>query len=268
MIWAFAAIVLAVPLTLFLIRPRFSSRVEKDVQGIKTEHLIAPLVTLAVFLSAFVVAQATASFQRATSEAGNEGGAVDQFFETAGLLPEGRGREIQAATVCYARAVGEQEWVTMRSGETADDVGVWTGQIREELPKVLDGPSPVVSQLLALDRLRSESRRLRLTEAVPSIPALVLTLMFLAVLGVVIALTTFALPAIRRRSLGAITLTVAVLLGSTLFLVEELEEPYSGVIVIAPDAIDRTAASGAEDFAAAHPGVELPCDETGAPVGS
>lgn len=267
MIWAFAVIVLAVPVALFLIRPRVAGRVEADVQGIKTEHVIAPLVTLAVFLSAFVVAQATASFQRANSEAGNEGGAVDQFFETAGLLPDGSGREIQAATVCYARAVGEQEWVAMETGGTADDVGVWTDQIRTELPKVLEGPSPVVSQLLALDRLRSESRRLRLTEAVPSIPALVLTLMFVAVLGVVVALTTFALPAIRRRSLGAITLTVAVLLGSTLFLVEELEEPYTGVIHIQPDAIDRTASSGAEDFAAQHPGVDLPCDETGAPIG-
>jgi hypothetical protein len=265
-LWAFAVIVLAVPLALFVLRPRVGAVVDKDVQGIKTEHVIAPLVTLAVFLSAFVVAQATASFQRATTEAGNEGGSVDQFFESAGLLPDGRGRAIQAATVCYARAVAEQEWDAMRDGGTAADVGVWTDRIRRELPKVLDGPSPVVSQLLTLDRQRSESRRLRLTEAVPSIPALVLTLMFLAVLAVVLALTTFALPPIRRRNLGAITMAVAVLLGSTLFLVEEMEEPFTGLIRIEPTAVGRAADSGAEDFAEAHPGAELPCDESGAPV--
>ena len=67
MIWAFVAIVLAVPVGLFVLRPRLSRRVEHDVQGIKTEHVVAPLVTLAVFLSAFVVAQATTSFQRANA---------------------------------------------------------------------------------------------------------------------------------------------------------------------------------------------------------
>jgi hypothetical protein len=61
MIRAFAAIVLAVPVGLFLLRPRLSRRVEHDVQGIETEHVVAPLVTLAAFLSAFVVAQATTS---------------------------------------------------------------------------------------------------------------------------------------------------------------------------------------------------------------
>ena len=45
---------------------------------------------------------------------------------------------------------------------------------------MLDGPSPVVTGVLTLDRQRSEARRLRLTEAVPSIPVLVLMLMVVA----------------------------------------------------------------------------------------
>lgn len=266
MIWAFVAIVLAVPVGLFVLRPRLSRRVEHDVQGIKTEHVVAPLVTLAVFLSAFVVAQATTSFQRANDQAGNEGGAVDQLFEAAGLLPDEAGRDIQEATVCYARAVHRQEWPAMEHGDTADAVGDWTDAIRAELPEILDGPSPVVTSVLQLDRQRSEARRLRLTEAVPSIPSLVLMLMVLAVLGVVLALTTFALPPIRRRNLGAISLVIAVLLGATLFLVEELEEPYSGVVKIQPDAVSRTADSSAEDFAVAYPDATLPCDERGDPI--
>lgn len=154
----------------------------------------------------------------------------------------------------------------MEGGDTADAVGEWTDAIRAELPAILDGPSPVVTSVLQLDRQRSEARRLRLTEAVPSIPTLVLVLMVLAVLGVVLALTTFALPPIRRRNLGAISLVIAVLLGATLFLVEELEEPYSGIVKIQPDAISRTAVSSAEDFAVAYPDAELPCDDRGTPV--
>lgn len=150
----------------------------------------------------------------------------------------------------------------MEQGETAEDVGVWTDAIRTELPKVLDGPSPVVTGLLTLDRQRSEARRLRLTEMVPSIPTVVLWLMFLAVLGVVLALTSLALPPIRRGNVAAVTAVIALLLGSTLLLVEE---PYSGWVHIESTAMARTAASAAEELAAA--GVdELPCDEDGRPV--
>ena len=264
-IWAFLVILVAVPVGLYVLRPRVAARVDNDVQGIKTEHIVSPLVTLAVFLSAFVAAQATSSYRSATEQAGNEAGAVDQFFETAGLLPGPEGRSIQASTVCYARAVHRLEWPSMEHGTTADAVGHWTDEIRAELPAIVDGPSPVVSSMLTLDRQRSEARRLRLTEMVPSIPVPVLMLMFLAVLGVVLALATLALPAIRRRNLVAIVGVIALLLGGTLYLVEQLEEPYSGIMRISPVAMERTADSAAEDYAAAHT-AGLPCDADGAPL--
>ena len=50
-IWAFLVILLAVPVGLFVLRPGVAARVDNDVQGIKTEHIVSPLVTLAVFLS-------------------------------------------------------------------------------------------------------------------------------------------------------------------------------------------------------------------------
>jgi hypothetical protein len=100
---------------------------------------------------------------------------------------------------------------------------------------------------------------------VPSIPEVVLILMFLAVLGVVLALTTLALPPIRRGNLLAITAVIGLLLGSTLYLVEELEEPYSGLVHIQPDAIARTSASAAADYTALHDD-ELPCTEDGTPL--
>lgn len=153
----------------------------------------------------------------------------------------------------------------MRRGDTAEEVGIWTDQIKTELPGIVEGPSPVVSSMLALDRQRSESRRLRLTEMVPSIPVLVLMLMFVAVLGVVLALCTLALPAIRRRNLLAIAGMIALLLGGTLYLVEQLEEPYAGLMRISPEAMERTAVSAAEDYDSAY-GEPLPCDEDGRPV--
>ena len=94
MIWAFVAALVAVPIGVFLIRPRIRGLFSGDFQGIKTEAFIAPILTLTVFLCAFVVAQATATYQRASQSASAEGSAVQLLYENAGMLPDGTGQNI------------------------------------------------------------------------------------------------------------------------------------------------------------------------------
>lgn len=43
-------------------RPRISTLFQRDFQGVKIEAFIGPVVTLTVFLAAFVVAQATQTY--------------------------------------------------------------------------------------------------------------------------------------------------------------------------------------------------------------
>ena len=110
MVWAFLAGFVAVLIGVFLLRPRVARLFNNDFQGIKTEAIVGPIVALTVFLSAFVVAQATGSYQRASQDANAEASSVALLYENAGLLPDDRGTEIQASSVCYARSVERLEW--------------------------------------------------------------------------------------------------------------------------------------------------------------
>jgi glyoxylate carboligase len=69
MFWAFMAALLAVPVGVFVIRPRLAKLFDKDFQGVKIEAIVGPIITLTVFLAAFVVAQATQTYQRAGQNA-------------------------------------------------------------------------------------------------------------------------------------------------------------------------------------------------------
>lgn len=266
MIWALVAALLAVPVGVLVIRPRLGSLFKGDFQGIKTEAFVAPILTLTVFLCAFMVAQASATYQRASQSATAEGSAVQLLYENAGMLPDESGRALQAASVCYARAVHHLEWPAMEKGGSSPAVDLWAQRFNQEIPRITSGPGAIVGQVVALNRAQSEARTTRLNEAKPHLPVLTLALMIIAVIGVVLILSSFAVPDMRRRVLFALALSLAVLLGCTPFLVETLEEPFSGPIQIAPSVIATVETNIGADYAVTHPSTALPCDADGQPV--
>lgn len=87
--WLFILLLLLVPLGVFVLRPLAATRYRGDFAGIRTEVLITPIVTLAVFLCSFMGFQTTNSFQKARLAATNEGSAMQQFFDTAITRVEG-----------------------------------------------------------------------------------------------------------------------------------------------------------------------------------
>ncbi|MEY4174388.1 MAG: hypothetical protein RI900_1553 [Actinomycetota bacterium] len=265
MFWAFVAALLAVPVGVFLVRPRVSKLFQRDFQGVKIEAFIGPVVTLTVFLAAFVVAQATQTFQRAGSQSTAEATAVSMMYEHGGMLPEGRGQSLQAASVCYARSVIKLEWPAMEGGKSSPDADHWAKQFNAEITSVLDAPGAIVGQLVGLNRTQSETRQMRLYEARPHLPQLTIVLMIASVIGVIMLLCSLAIPDIRKRVLVPIALAMAVLLGGTLYLVEQLEEPFSGLIRVSPGLMKTVEGKISADFAIQYPDAALPCDAEGRP---
>ncbi len=263
MIWVLIAAFAAILIGVFVIRPRVGPLFGGDFQGIKTEAFVGPIVTLAVFLTAFVVAQALGTYQRTNQAASQEASAVELLFENAGLLPDQRGRELQAATICYARAVSDLEFPALADGERSPAVDWWAGEFNEQVPTVLDGPGSVVGQIVSLNRQQTEARANRIFEAQPQLPTLTIALMVVAFLGVVMALSSLAVPDMRRRVLLVLVGLLASLLGGTLFIVEQLEEPFSGFIRVKPTAMINAEARMDAAFPGGYP---LPCDEQGRPV--
>jgi hypothetical protein len=51
---------------------------------------------------------------------------VDNLFESTEYVPDPERRALQAAIVCYARAVAGPEWAAMGDGETSDVPSAWT----------------------------------------------------------------------------------------------------------------------------------------------
>ena len=266
MIWAVLALIAAVFVGVFLIRPRLGKLFNKDFQGIKTEAIVGPIITLAVFLSALVVAQASQTYQRASSAASAEAQSVALMFENAGMLPNGQGREIQADATCYARAVQKLEWPAMEQQQKSEVASYWALQFNEDIPAILSGPGAIVGQVVGLNRSQSEARAARLHEASPHLPILTLALMITALVGVVLLVSSFATPDMRRRVLLSLALCVALLLGGVLVLVEQLEEPFSGVIQVDPTAITKVAKDNTRLYELTYPGQPLPCDAQGRPL--
>lgn len=263
MIWVLLAGIVAVFVGVFVLRPRVGGLFSGDFQGIKTEAIVGPIVTLAVFLTAFVVAQATLTFQRTNQAVSREANAIELLAENAGLLPDATGRNIQATSVCYARSVANLEFETLQDGRTAPETEWWATQFNQQIPEVLDGPGSVVGQIVTLSRQQSEARSDRLFDAQPNLPVLTLTMLVVAVIGVLLAISTLAVPDMRRGVLLTLALLFAVLLGGTLFMIEQLEEPFTGLIRVKPDSIEAAAGRVENRLPA---GTILPCDDQGRPV--
>jgi hypothetical protein len=84
---------------------------------------------------------------------------------------------------------------------------------------------------------------------------------------VILLLCSLAIPDIRRRVLLPIALAMAVLLGGTLYLVEQLEEPFTGLIRVGPGLMSTVEPKMTADFEVRYPDATLPCDADGRPNG-
>lgn len=237
-----------------------------EVQGVKLEALVGPVVSLTVLLLAFTLVTVYGSFLRAQTAAAEEARKVDYQFEMAQLLREPERQQIMAATACYALAVGTYEWDTMKNGRTAPEVSPWTAEMRSGYSRMVDAdnvPSSVMSAILGADRDRGESRSKRLTEARPAVPTeLKILLIMTASMGILV-LATFTLGSVSRNvQIGVLTVLACVFV---LFLsvISDMDRPYDGLVATGPTDITRVADDLAEDYAQAYPDDPLPCDSTG-----
>jgi hypothetical protein len=267
MIWAFIAGFVVVLIGVFVLRPRVGRLFHNDFQGIKTEAIVGPIIALTIFLSAFVVAQATGSYQRANQDANAEGSAVALLYENAGLLPNDKGVDLQATSVCYARSVEHYDWPALSKGRTSAITDHWAAEFNDEIPAVLDGPGSIVGQVVSLNRSQTEARLLRIHEANKNLPTLTIIVMIGSILFALAVVATFAVSDMKRGVLLALGFALAFLLGGTLVLVDQLEQPFTGIVHIEPSVISDVARDTAAKFAEAHPGVALPCNAEGRPLG-
>jgi hypothetical protein len=67
-----------------------------------------------------------------------------------------------------------------------------------------------------------------------------------------------------RRIFIAVLVVLAALTAGTLFMINDLDEPFDGLNELEPTEMERISIGLEEDFATFAPDATLPCDEEGA----
>ncbi|WP_413755257.1 hypothetical protein [Streptomyces sp. MMBL 11-3] len=240
------------------LRPRLLS--EDDDTGMAVKDLVGPLLTLTVLLLAFILATASGSYGKAEVASRGEARALDQLVETAEYAPEEQRAEIQAAAVCYARAVRAQEWPEMADSKGSAAPSVWSTDFRRTF-RALEGES-VFGMLVAADNKRSDEREERLTQATASIPSAILWFLLATLVFTVIALG-ICIPRRNNRGQLATLVLITALLTTTLCIIRDVDRPFGGIIDVQPTAITEAQRQATRDFLAQRSAADLPCDERG-----
>ncbi|GLX19691.1 DUF4239 domain-containing protein [Streptomyces lavendulae] len=234
-----------------------------DADEATVSDLVSPLETLAVLLVAFVIVVAAESYGEAGNAVGAEAHRVDQLYEVADYAPEPQRERMQAAAVCYSRAIMTYEWPRMEaSGTKAPEASVWSTDFRRHFKELAHKDDSSFALLVEADDQRSVARQARLSEASPAIPAVVYWFMVLS-LAATIGAFAFGLPRKRGPAHFVLLFVLAGLFTGSLLLIEDIDRPFSGAIKITSEAMAATAEDIGEDYSVDHPGRALPCDEHG-----
>lgn len=187
------------------------------------------------FSAYLVLSKYNTSQNTVKSEASN----VEELYWLAEQLPEPERGEIQELAVSYARAVVDEEWPLMRSGQTSPRAGTLADDLRRSIEDFEPGTAAeqaVYAQELERVHDLDEAREVRLLNVREGLPPV---LWFVLVsLGIDTILFTYFV-GMKARWLHV--LAVAALTGGIaliIFAIVVLDRPFGGDLRVGPDAFE------------------------------
>jgi Protein of unknown function (DUF4239) len=226
--FAVAGSVAAALAALFLLRRRAPPGGYFDDTA-RAAGVFTVLGTVVAVLLAFVIFLALETYSTAKEAAGQEAVATTQMYRTAALLPDPGGSTLRGDLVCYARAVVDDEWRTMRDGRESLIVHGWLDSMASTLSSISpanDREATAYDEWFAQDAQRREGRRGRLAQAEPFVPGLVWAVLVIGAVLVVVHAVAFADSServlVQVIMVGAITAVLA----SGLVVVSYLDTPF------------------------------------------
>lgn len=217
-------------------------------------------------LLAFVVLVAFESFNDVKTGAETEATSILELSRTAEFFSRSERDRFTGRLICYARAVVDDEWPAMRDGDRSPLVQRWVERIVQTVNQI-DVRTPrqeaAFLQLLQQESTRGEGRRVRLSEAIRTLPAPV---WFILVLGAMLTIGFALLFADRRERFlvqASIIAPVAALVTAGLLLIWFLDHPYAGASGSIEPTEMRTQLTITEHEQADVP---VPCNRAGEPT--
>ncbi len=230
------------------------------------------LATAFSVLLAFVIFLAFTSYDAAKQGAESEALVVAQQFETAAFFPEPARTKLQGELVCYGRAVVADEWPLLARRERSTLVDRWTISLFQTLRAVT--PSAATEQAayekwLDQNSDREASRRTRLHNADPVIPAPLWFILIVSAVIVVCFMLFFADSGERQLVQGLLIGTVTTLVITSLLVVNFLDHPYSDRPGgLRPTSMQEALATLDRITPVVNSSLVIPCDTEGRPTSS
>jgi hypothetical protein len=227
--------------------------------------MIMMVSTAFAVMLAFITIAAFQTYNGARAGGRAEAVAVLEMSRTAGLLPPPDRDAVRADLACYARAVVNVEWDTMRAGRRSAVVEHWIDAYRGKFNQIdvsVKRSEVALQDLLDDARNRTDGRRERLSQATPSVPP---PLWAVLILGGIVAIGLQLTMTDRRERFlvqAAMVAGVAAVVAAGLLLVHFLDHPYDGHVgSIKPTEMRQTVSMIGGQTA----GLQLPCDNVGRP---
>ncbi len=244
----------------------FSLADRPKTDGASVTQVLGGAGLIATFLLAIVLSGVASSYSAAGKAAKQEADTIDTLFESAAYVEQPFRQRIEAAAVCYARAVVGPEWETLVKGETSPVPSNWTGTKPTGLRAAFLEMTPKAQGfglVQSADTQRGNLRTERVAQANPTVPGAVLWFM-VALICLSLGGLAYSLPrANNTGQLVALTVVVFTFIGA-MALVWNLDRPFRGMLAIEPTAMQTTADDIGADYVDGY-GAQPPCDDEGNP---
>jgi uncharacterized membrane protein (DUF485 family) len=240
---------------------------KEPTEGASTTAVLGSTALLSAFIVALVLSNTAGTYAAASRASKQEADVVDNLYEAAEYVDQPHRQGLQAAAVCYARAVINFEWPELANGERSTVPNNWTGTgphgIRRTLIQ-MGTSAKGFSLVQSADQRRGELRNERVVQAGPSVHPV---LYWLMVILIAISLGSLAYSIPRAKNVGQLIAlaVVAFLFIAAVLLLRNLDRPFSSVLAQKPTDMRTTAQDIGEDFVDAY-GNTLPCDDRGQPL--
>jgi hypothetical protein len=209
---------------------------------LKEQHEVAG-VSFAVIggfygvLLAFVLVTSSERLERARANTELEANALGELYRQAAGIPEPQRGALRATIVAYARSVMDFEWPAMEK----DALSPHTQQLYADIWTAVLGvpaedPKSVALFQCMLEKLDDfgEARRYRVLYMDTGLPPAIWS--FLVAFGVITVAFTYFFGMPRLLSQAIITVVLTTTIAFTLFIIWEMQTPFSGIVHVSDHA--------------------------------
>lgn len=219
---------------LFLVRRRVSGERLQEQHDVAAASF-AVIGGLYGIVLAFVLVSSWERFETAREKAELEADALADLYRHAQGMPEPNRSALANSVIAYAHSVVEEEWSSMSDGE----MNPHTQQLYEQVWRTVlaepanDSKEAAIFQntLSKLDDF-SDARRDRMLYARVSMPGIVWG--FLLVSGIVTIAFSYFFGSKYFAAQLIMTAALAGTIGAALFLIQEMQTPFSGSVQVPP----------------------------------